>query len=612
MCGILGIVQKGDDRRWDPCDFKSALRGMIKRGPDRQKIWRSSDGSIALGHTRLAIQDLSDRGDQPIFIDSENYCMIFNGEIYNFKSLRDELTNRGYFFSSGSDTEVLLVAYACFGAEVLSRLNGMFAFAIYDKLKSCLFLARDPSGQKPLFYRYEHNYFEFASTLECLLTNPKAERRLDINSMDEYFAYGYVSADETLITGIKKLMPGVSITVDIETMNIEFDQYWKLPSYIPNTLSEDDLVSELECILTSAISDQLIADVNVGVLLSGGLDSSIITALASRSGQLVNTYTVGFKDAGKLDERDYAAQIASYFGTRHHVLELNPASVTPELLMNVTSAFDEPLFDSSAIPTYLVSQLVATECKVALGGDGGDELFAGYRHYQSHYFTRYPKYARKLFYKLIDQNIPLGLKGRDFLLRKLSDTRLLHHAYLFSPASRNKLIPQLQKNVAEKKQIEFLNEDVSSLTRAQIYDFNNYLPNDILVKVDRASMAHSLEMRSPMLDVRLIEFAFAKVPESLKLQNKNRKILLKKLAEKILPESYELNRKQGFSIPLNQWMTGPTLDLMYDTINSKSAIFDQDVIKTIFQNFEKGFTNADRIYALFMFESWRRRLNVTF
>jgi len=379
MCGIVGICGfKGNlNRSW----LGYGCETLKHRGPDYAQEWWSKDGRIGLGHRRLSVIDLSPLGHQPMHLNEYGLSIVFNGEIYNCLSLREELTGMGFSFRSLTDTEVLLAAYAAWGEDCLLRLNGMFAFALYDATRQKLFLARDRAGEKPLFYILKNGVLQFASELKAILSNPNNPRNIDPKSLDSYLAMGYVPGEDCILQGYKKLPPAHALRFDLSNGQSKVWRYWKLPDAPKEDedIDEVDLLDELEFLMENAVRGQMIADVPVGVLLSGGVDSSLVTAMAVRVSSQVQTFTIGFPGHDNLDETEHARLIARHFGTHH--TELMAEDVTADLLPLLAHQFDEPMVDSSMIPTYLVSKLVRQHCKVALGGDGGDELFGGYGHY---------------------------------------------------------------------------------------------------------------------------------------------------------------------------------------------------------------------------------------
>jgi asparagine synthase (glutamine-hydrolysing) len=549
--------------------------------------------------------------------------IVFNGEIYNYRDLQAELHQLGYVFKSSGDTEVILAAYQAWGLECLSRFNGMFAFALFDAAKQRVFLARDRAGEKPLFYHCTADTLHFASELKALFANPALPRQINPKALGAYLGMGYVAGARCLLDGYQKLPPAHALTFDLETGWRNVWRYWQPPQFslsVDNAqLSDADLLSELEVLLEAAVRRQMVADVPVGVLLSGGVDSSLITAMALRATSKVKTFTVGFPGHGALDERQHARLIAGHFGTEH--AELEAPTVSVDILQKLARQFDEPIVDSSMIPTYLVSQLVRQHCTVALGGDGGDELFGGYGHYSrllwmQQRLGKIPLQLRKLLALGAETLLPVGFKGRNWLQGLGVD---LDHgvpliASYFDTTARRALLPDLVSTAPNRllalDQPLLPNTDL--LQRATRFDFQHYLAEDILVKVDRASMLNSLELRAPFLDVPLIEFAFGKVPSRLKATAQDRKILLKRLTAKVLPPQFDRQRKQGFSIPLANWLKqGPFRDLFHSVLLDSNCMFDRQAVRGLLHGQDQGRNNSERLFALTLFELWRHEHKIS-
>lgn len=555
-------------------------------------------------------------------LPAHGLSVVFNGEIYNFRELREELEQKGYCFRSHSDTEVLLSAYDAWGSDWLNRLNGMFALALYDSRRGTLLLARDRAGEKPLFYHLSQGTLSFASELKALMANSALPRRIDPVALDCYLAMGFVPGERCILEGFNKLPPAHTLSFDLAQGTASLSCYWRLPDLEPRASSgavdDDVLLDELEVLLEDAVDKQTVADVPVGVLLSGGVDSSLVTAMAVRRSSKVRTFSIGFPGAGKADETDHARLIARHFDTEHTELMAEPT--TADLIPRLVPQFDEPMADSSMIPTWLVSNLVRQHCTVALGGDGGDELFAGYPMHQrvtllERYFGRIPLALRKTQARLAEAIMPVGVRGRNFLLSLGYDyTRHVpHFQELFGPRLRMRLLPHLQ---AIGRSAEDVRRDRTPslrdpLQRATRFDFQNYLAEDVLVKVDRASMLNSLEVRAPLLDFRMIEFAFGKVPSRLKATPRDKKILLKRLAARVLPKEFDRQRKQGFSIPLAKWLRGgPFRELFWDVLGDRQCLFDRHTIEGLLRGQDSGRRNGERLFALVQLELWRREYDI--
>ena len=591
---------------------------MRHRGPDDAGEWWSADGRIGLGHRRLSIIDLSPAGHQPMLDAAGELTIVFNGEIYNFSDLRRELVAKGHAFRSQSDTEVILAAYREWGTECLSRLNGMFALALYDSPRRQLFLGRDRAGEKPLFYALANGALRFASELKGLMADPALPRSIDPEALDCYLAMGFVPGERCILQGVKKLPPAHALTFNLDSGQSRLWRYWTLPELNPQAATdqanEPALMDELETLLEDAVRRQLVADVPVGVLLSGGVDSSLVTAMAVRTAPRVKTFTIRFPGYGQYDETEHARLIARHFGTEH--VELEAAESKVDLLPLLARQFDEPVVDSSMIPTYLLSRLIREHCTVALGGDGGDELFGGYGHYNRLLWMQrrlgwIPRILRLAVAKAAEGLLPVGFKGRNWLQGLEADlqTGLPLIASYFDRSSRRRLTAQGPGTLtSEDIRAQRIPSTPDLLQRATRMDFENYLAEDILVKVDRASMLNSLEVRAPLLDYRLIEFAFAKVPSRLKATPGGRKVLLKKLAGRVLPPAFDAQRKQGFSIPLAAWLrSGPWRDFFREVLSgSASSYFNRWEVARFLDGQDKGRANSERLFALVMFELWRR------
>lgn len=619
MCGILGIASKYKDVN---CDwFLSGQESLFHRGPDDRGDWWSPDGLVRLAHRRLSIVDLSPSGHQPMQSSNGDLSITFNGEIYNYKDLRDALILKGHTFCTNSDTEVVLVSYQEWGFDCVDYLNGMFAFAIYDRFQKKVFLARDRAGEKPLFFHHTQGVLRFASELKALLADQSLARRIDMESLDCYLAMGFVPGSRCILKGFNKLPPAHALFFDLMTGECTQWKYWQPPPFeIPiRPTNELGLLDELESLLEAAVKRQMISsDVPVGVLLSGGVDSSLITAMAARVIGRVNTFTIGFPGHRSFDETQHARLIANYFGTNH--TELMAQDFSADLLPLLAKQFDEPIVDSSMIPTFLVSRLIRQHCKVALGGDGGDELFGGYAHHSRILWLQFalkymPQFICNDIAHVANKCLPAGVRGRRWLqgLRVNLNTEL-PMLKGFDASSRERLLTGVEDffETAETIHNAITPNQLDLLQRVTRMDFNNYLPEDILVKVDRASMLNSLEIRSPFLDLNILKFAFGAVPSNLKATRFDKKILLKRLAARILPSEFDRKRKQGFSIPLAHWLkSGPFRELFKSVLFDSDCIFNSAAIKNLFNDQDRGINNGERLFSLVIFEIWRREYGVT-
>lgn len=619
MCGIIGIASPSpvSNRDWLP----AGRDAMIHRGPDDAGEWWSADGCVGLAQRRLAIIDLSPAGHMPMLDATRELCIVFNGEIYNYLDLRRELAAQGHTFHSQSDTEVLLAAYREWGTGCLPHLNGMFTFALYDSRQRQLFMARDRAGEKPLFYTQANGALRFASELKGLMADPALPRAIDPEALDCYLAMGYVPGDRCILKGFNKLPPAHALLFDLQSGQARVWRYWRLPEpEVTGQADEAALLEELDGLLEDAVRRQLVADVPVGVLLSGGVDSSLVTAMAARATPRIKTFTIRFPGHAQYDETEHARLIARHFGTEH--IELEAAESTVALLPLLARQFDEPMVDSSMIPTYLVSRLIRSHCTVALGGDGGDELFGGYTHYNRLLWMQanlgwIPLRLRRGIAQTAEA-LPFDIRGR-YGLQGLkidfdSGLPLVVTSFCFDRRMRRSLMAGQDSwaLVAEGIREQRIPPTADLLQRVTRMDFENYLAEDILVKVDRASMLNSVEVRAPLLDYRLIEFAFAKVPSRLKATISRRKVFLKRLATRVLPPEFDLQRKQGLSIPLADWLKGGDVRRLFQNVLLDSQnIFDKGMMRSLIRGQDRGRSNSERLFALVLFELWRREYKAT-
>ncbi len=621
MCGFVGIASKVPLRGVDK--LLTMRDTMIHRGPDDAGVFLSQDGCIGLAHRRLAIIDLSPGGHQPMTDISGEITIVFNGEIYNYQELRRELELLGHHFRTVSDTEVLIEAYHAWGKDCLTHLNGMFSFCLCDQKSKRLFLARDRAGEKPLYYEYGNGRFVFASELKALMADPEQPRRLDLSGFEFYLTYGHIPGSYCILKDVHKLPPAHAMTVDFNLSELKVWQYWHVPPPNYDNASTDLLLDELEEVLRDGVKRQLVADVPVGVLLSGGIDSSLVTALAAQTSSMpVRTFTITFPGHGPYNEAPYARIVADHFGTQHTELVAEPASV--ELLPKLARQYDEPMCDSSMVPTYLVSNLIKQQCKVAVGGDGGDELFGGYFNHQwlvyQELIRRFVPTSFRQAVKGIALRLPVGFRGRNGLLGiggGLADA-MAASGLFFDARTRRSLLNPLKEKRNSTITPEAYKAGLCELKRevpgfGMVADFRMYLPDDILVKVDRASMLNSLEVRAPLLDYRVIEFAFGRVPNRFRVTTKERKILLRKLASRLLPQRLDLSRpKRGFSLPLRAWFKGDWGGYIEEVLrDADRGIFDLNAIEKLIKGQKCGFNNSERLFGLTMFELWRRTYRVT-
>ncbi|MGE0084015.1 MAG: asparagine synthase (glutamine-hydrolyzing) [Desulfococcaceae bacterium] len=622
MCGIIGIAS--NRIKHERSVLLTMRDTMIHRGPDDAGIWWSEDGQAGLAHRRLAIIDLSPGGHQPMQDISGQFTIVFNGEIYNYLELKQNLEKKGHQFRTASDTEVILEAYRAWGVNCLSKLNGMFAFCLYDSRLRRLFLARDRAGEKPLFYQHTNKSLMFASELKALMSAPKFPRNLNIDALDHYLAYGYVPGEMCMIKDVYKILPGYALTYEIETDHLHTWQYWNLPEpLLQQNISVEELTNDFQSLLKDAVQRQMIADVPVGVLLSGGIDSSLITSMAAHiSSHPVKTFTVSFPGHGKSDEGPFARLVADYFGTQHTELAAEPTTV--ELMPELARQYDEPIADHAIVPTYLLSKLIRRHVTVALSGDGGDELFGGYNHYS--WIQRMSR-LRRFIPKLLRQGLgfaaahilPPGIQGRNHIIGFAGDTsyNIAHVNLYFDQWSRSRLLSPIMKEYnfqlkPETYKSRLCEDGHSPLHQAMEADFKSTLADGYLVKTDRAAMLASLELRAPFLDYRIIEFAFGRVPDFFKATETDRKILPRRLAQRLLPKSLDLKRKQGFTMPLADWFKGEWGSYMKSVLqHADPSLFNKNMIRSLIVAQEHGYANTNRLFALTMFELWRREYKVS-
>jgi len=624
MCGIAGILSHSQPVAATAA--RAMADAMAHRGPDDAGAW--ADHHCALAHRRLAIIDLSPAGHQPMANDDESLWIVFNGEIYNFQTLRHELEGLGHRFRSRSDTEVILRAYEQWGPDCLRRLRGMFAFAIWDRRQRRLFLARDRVGKKPLFYTQQGDRFLFASELQGLLADPQVPREPDLAALDAYLSWGYIPAPATGFRGIHKLPPAHFLTLDLDPGQLRVERYWQLHYHPKLRLSEAEAGAALEEKLTEAVRLRMISDVPLGAFLSGGIDSSIVVGLMARlSDRPVKTFSIGFP-SDTYNELEHARRIARLWSTDHHEFVVEPDALT--ILPMLVRHFGEPYADSSAVPTYYVSRITRQSVTVALNGDGGDESFAGYDRYRANQIAermrRLP--GSRLAAAALARALPDSLNFRNPLRRARRFLQVAHQRMserysrwigtlreedkdaLYTDELRAHLGPQRPTTW-----IEELFAPVRSLDpadAAMAVDVQSYLPFDLLVKVDITSMANSLEARSPFLDHEVMEFA-ARLPVELKLRRGQSKYLLKRQFAALLPPENVHRPKMGFGVPVGEWFRGPLRQLLCDTLLSPRALdrgyFREATLRRLVEEHVAG--RADHTYplwSLLMLELWHREV----
>jgi asparagine synthase (glutamine-hydrolysing) len=562
MCGICGVMTR-DESRPDPAVLEQMSHAIAHRGPDSHGLL--TDGPVGLAVRRLAIIDL-EHGDQPIADEEGRVQVVQNGEIYNYRDLRARLERGGHRFATRSDTEVLVHLYQERGLDFVHELRGMFAIALWDPGNHRLVLARDRFGIKPLYYRLTEDELAFGSELKSLLSQPGVPRALDLDAVESFLAFNAIPAPLTIFAGIRKLPAGHLLVCDgREASVVRYARPGPNPAGDLRSEPPEELAAELLERLRDSVSAHLVADVPVGVLLSGGLDSSALTALAAQeSPRPVSTFSIGFEEES-FDELDAARVVAERYGTEHHELVVRPDAA--QLLPRLVHAFDEPFADSSALPTYLVSELAAGSVKVALSGEGGDELFGGYYTYVADQLAPRIGPAVRPLRRLVEwlpsssTKVSFDYKAKRFVRGAHLPPVERHHAWkeIFSRDLRAELVDRKRDGIADPLDLYRARyaetEGAEPLSRLQDLDFGIYLVDDLLVKTDRASMAHSLEARVPFCDPVVAELAFA-LPSRLKVRGFAKKRLLRQAVAPLLPRSIVGGRKQGFSIPLAAWLRG--------------------------------------------------------
>lgn len=609
MCGICGVYSLFSSKPVSADFVDRMCQQIVHRGPDDQGIF--VEGSLGLGMRRLSIIDLV-TGSQPIFNEDKSICTVFNGEIYNFQALRKDLIDRGHHFVTDGDTEVIVHLYEEYGIDFVTHLNGMFAIAVWDQRRQRLVLVRDRLGQKPLYYAKTTDGVIFGSELKCLAVCEAMPQEIDRESLYHYFTIGYIPHPWTVYRGVHQLPPAGRLVVDGERGTVEQDYYWQIDMHIDHSLSREEAVDELHRLVHDSVKLRMISDVPLGAFLSGGLDSSIIVALmAQHSSSPVKTFHIDFSESD-YSEQPYARAVAERFGTDHHELVVRPSAV--EVLDDLVHFFDEPFGDSSAIPTWYVSQLTRQHVTVALAGDGGDESFGGYERYTRILNRRnLPANIRRSLGgvgTLVHHCLPRTAPGRRYF-RSLG---LEHHRQFVVGTSefesRELLAPDFLETIGDFSTYESLRVvmdragDSDRLQPYTAFDLNYYLPDDICVKVDRMSMAHSLELRAPFLDYRVVELA-ARLPAEWKIQGDVTKMILKETFRNQLPEAVMKQRKWGFALPMEHWLRGELRPALEEAISDpsmvESGIFRMSEIRALADEHWSGARDRTEILWRYLF-----------
>lgn len=592
MCGITGYF-KSDDRLLSKDSLIKATNSIRHRGPDDAGYYENEN--VGLGHRRLSIIDLSSAGHQPMTSANGRYIIAYNGEIYNYLQLKQELQSNGFQFRSQSDTEVVVNGFEYWGSSIFEKLNGIFAISIWDQAEKKLILARDRMGVKPLYYWHENDLLLFGSEIKTILSYDIVKRKINLQSFHEFLYYGYALGENTMFSGIKMILPGQYLEISKDkVITKEFWSIKNIKTISQNGIIESMAISQTKSLLESAVSRQLVSDVPVGVFLSGGIDSSAITAFASKhyAGKL-KSYSAGFDFDGGHNELPLASKIAKKFGTQHHELMIQGKDIS-DIIKKMIYHHDEPFSDAANIPLYLMTQHVKNDCKVVLQGDGGDELFAGYPRY--HIMSKYNQYkfiftTLNAVKSLIPSKYVRNKTERFYPLFKNDQSKIRFAKFLTEEREgipEQLFIENIQKNFLQtnpfkryeevSKELDFLSDNVQKLLWL---DTKIILPDQFLEKVDKSTMANGVEVRVPFLDNDLASFALS-LPSELKVKNGIKKYLLKKALDGILPNEVLYGPKKGFGVPYQNWLKGPLKSFMKEIFNDPKIIqmniFDYNVL----------------------------------
>ena len=625
MCGIAGWANL-DANKHSPNTSEAVLHNMCERmkhrGPDSEGLW--TDESAALGMRRLSIIDLH-TGEQPVYSEDKQIVAVMNGELYNFREVRSDLEKRGHKFETQTDTEILPHLYEEYSEAMLEQINGMFAFALWDKRKRKLFIARDRFGEKPLYYGVFEGKLIFASEPKVLLENPAVKTEINTDALRSYLSFDYVPAPASIYKNIYKL-PAAHLLI-LENGEVRTRRYWN-QSFHRNdgTPTVEKAATDLRELLADAVRMRLVSDVPLGILLSGGVDSSTVAAFAAQfSSEKVKTFSIGFEE-DSFDESKYARQVATHLGTEHYEDKLSVEKAA-DLITEIGTWLDEPMSDGSLIPTFLLARFVRKYVTVALGGDGGDEIFAGYPMYFGHKMAKIydaiPRFLRAGVIEPIVNNLPVSnknlsfdYKAKRFVAASKYDAVTRHHSWFgsFSIDQQNDLLTrdilaQTSNDIYKgaKDLLEITNAP-TEIERMQFLDMNFYMAEDILTKVDRASMAVSLEVRAPFLDPRVAQFA-AGLPLEYKLKGNKGKYILKKAVEPLLPKNILHRPKKGFGIPIAEWLKGRLNPLMRDLLApdrlKNQGLFDEKYVRKLIREHETNVASHHKqLWTLLVFQLW--------
>jgi asparagine synthase (glutamine-hydrolysing) len=625
MCGIVGFISKVKQLKI----LNNMLEIQSHRGPDDKGMYFDGKTGVHLGHNRLSILDLSHAGHQPMITNCGNYVIVYNGEVYNFREIKKELIKKGYKFNSYSDTEVILYSLIEWGIEALHKFIGMFAITFYDKKNQKLFLIRDRAGVKPLYYYFDE-IFMFSSEIKSFHKHPKFKKEINYEILSYYFRLGYIPAPFSIFKNCFKLEAGHYLEFDIKNNTFEIKKYWEVEEFYKKEkldLSENEILKELESILDSAINYRVIADVPVGVFLSGGYDSSFVSAILSKN-KKINTFTIGFDDK-KYNEAKHAKEIAKYLNTNHTEYYMKKEDVF-ELIDDLPFLYDEPFGDSSALPTILISKLAKQQIKVVLSADGGDEIFFGYSKYKFLYsifpfFTNSFKkrllqmglsllnedYVEKMNLMLPKNSRQTNIKEKFLKFKRAINSENIYEMFLNSSSylSENE-VKQYLKMYDKKVFNKFYDNDLDFFDYMMMIDYKTFMVDDVLVKVDRATMGVSIEGREPLLDHRIVEFV-ARIPKGIKYKNNQNKYLLRQILYKYIPKNLVDKPKSGFQIPLNEWLKSDLRYLIDKYINSRTldrSIFNVEDILNLKKEFLTEKNNYHSfLWFIIMYEMWREK-----
>lgn len=634
MCGIVGIISKNKEELHK---IEAATQTLSKRGPDNQST-QLFDG-LAFGHARLSIIDTTNAANQPFSDQTGRYTIVFNGEIFNFQELKQELLNDGITFKTASDTEVLLYLFIKHGAACLEKLNGFFAFAIFDKNENSLFIARDRMGVKPLLYYFDGSTFIFGSELKAILKF-NIIKSIDKLSLFNYFQFNYIPSNNSIFSKIKKLKPAhyIQLTNINELSKIQEHRYYTIPyqpnEYLPNTTkSYDEAKKQLHNLLDDAVQKRLITDVPIGTFLSGGIDSSVISTLAKRHKSDLNTFSIGYKDEPFFDETNYANSVAKKIGSKHHAFLLSNNDLY-ENLNEILDYFDEPFADSSAIAVYILCKHTKQHVSVALSGDGADEIFSGYNKHAAEFRVRHPSFNESLInwgyplwsilpksrnHKLTNINrqlykfslgAKLSNKERYWLWAAILDEKHTNDLFITNPINESDFLNRYHKRKNNLLKSITIDGDINEVFYT---DTKMVLVNDMLKKVDSMSMANSLEVRTPFLDYRVVNFAFS-LPVEFKINGQIKKKILQDTFKNELPEELYNRAKHGFEVPLLSWFRNELRftienDLLSDSFILEQGIFNLSAIQRLKkQLFSKNPNDtAATVWALIVFNTWWKK-----